>query len=203
MSIGAGYYGIAGLDKAAGPKDAKNGNRQYPPPPIRRQPNWVAFNIYEFSFPRWGTPDGKAWTNCAPVPAGRKGPTKRKPSSPKIKSEGGSADLRRELAQARRELTEARQQQTATADVLKVISRSPFDIRTVLTTLVSGRAGYARRRMCKSFCATANSIVSRRTMASRQSISSMSNNIRFRRVKARWWHNRAGFGAGSHSRHCS
>ena len=50
------------------------------------------------------------------------------------------ADLRRELAQARRELTEARQQQNATADVLKVISRSAFDLQAVFAALVERSA---------------------------------------------------------------
>ena len=44
--------------------------------------------------------------------------------------------LTRELDEARAERDEARRQQTATADVLKVISRSQVDLQAVFETLV-------------------------------------------------------------------
>ena len=102
------------------------------------------------------------------------------------------------IENTRRSMAAESPAQTATADVLKVISRSTFDLQTVDALANSGRLCQERRTF-RSFCARERSIGSPHTRLLAR-ISEYVNQHPIAPGRGTWWRERRFKALGSHPR---
>src|SRR5271169_3039230 len=84
-----------------------------------------------------------------PAKTRRQAPKPQRHNAPKAGRTSSAADRVTEVARLARELNEAREQQTATSEVLKVISGSPSDLRPVFKAMLDNAT-----RICQASLGT-------------------------------------------------